>query len=112
MTEEVLNHLKARPWRGNIRELENVIERAVLFAGSGPLKIDHVVIEEPALSPQISSLPSGSLWEMEKDLILRTLERQGGNRTYAARTLGISIRTLRNKLREYRHLSGGVPVVC
>jgi len=45
---------------------------------------------------------------MERDLILRTLEQHHGNRTHAARTLGISIRTLRNKLREYRQLNGGL----
>jgi DNA-binding NtrC family response regulator len=48
---------------------------------------------------------SGSLWEMERELIMKTLDRLNGNRTHAAKALGISIRTLRNKLREYRQLA-------
>jgi len=72
--------------------------------------LEHVSIEEPFLSSQGPMAPSGSIWEVEHDLILRTLEQHGGNRTHAAKTLGISIRTLRNKLREYRELSGnGMP---
>jgi len=106
ITDEALNYLKTRPWRGNVRELDNVIERAVLFAESGPLRLEHVSIEEPFLPSQGLMAPSGSIWEVEHDLILRTLEQHGGNRTHAAKTLGISIRTLRNKLREYRELRG------
>jgi len=51
-----------------------------------------------------SETPPVSIWEMERELILRTLERVNGNRTHAAKILDISIRTLRNKLREYRQL--------
>ena len=65
------------------------------------------MFEEPSISAPLASQPTGSIWEVERDLILRTLERHGGNRTHAAKTLGISIRTLRNKLREYRQLNGG-----
>jgi hypothetical protein len=50
--------------------------------------------------------PSVSIWEMERNLILRTLEQVNGNRTHAAKILDISIRTLRNKLREYREIAG------
>ncbi|WP_454061236.1 sigma-54-dependent transcriptional regulator [Candidatus Nitrospira salsa] len=108
ITEEAMSYLKTRRWRGNVRELENVIERAVLLSDSGPLRMEHVTFEEPTLStPAPSSQPTGSIWEMERDLIFRVLDRHGGNRTHAARTLGISIRTLRNKLREYRQLNGG-----
>lgn len=103
-----MSHLKRRPWRGNVRELENVIERGVLLAGNGPLLIEHFQFEEPVLTGSHSAMPSGTIWEMERELILKTLERHGGNRTHAARTLGISIRTLRNKLREYRQLNGGL----
>jgi DNA-binding NtrC family response regulator len=100
--------LKSRPWRGNVRELENVIERGVLFAENGPLQVEHFQFDEPALGSGTTQAPSGTIWEMERDLILRTLGQHNGNRTHAARTLGISIRTLRNKLREYRELNGGV----
>jgi len=108
ISDDAMRYLKSRPWRGNVRELENVIERAVLLAGNGPLLIDHVRCEEPTLRQPSVGEPTGTIWEMERDLIMRTLERHDGNRTHAARTLGISIRTLRNKLREYRQLNGGV----
>lgn len=108
ISEEAMSHLKRRPWRGNVRELENVIERGVLLAGNGPLRMEHFQFEEPVLTANHVSAPSGTIWEMERELILRTLERHDGNRTHAARTLGISIRTLRNKLREYRQLNGGL----
>jgi two-component system response regulator FlrC len=111
ISEEAMSHLKRRPWRGNVRELENVIERGVLLAGNGPLLMEHFQFEEPVLTASPASpasAASGTIWEMERELILRTLERHDGNRTHAARTLGISIRTLRNKLREYRQLTGGL----
>jgi two-component system response regulator FlrC len=84
----------------------------VLLAGDGGIGPEHVIVEEPArglapLAPtHTPSLPAnGSLWEMERDLIMHTLDRVKGNRTHAAKVLGISIRTLRNKLREYRQLA-------
>ena len=104
ITPEALACLKSRPWRGNVRELENAIERAVLLADGGPLRIEHFVLDAEAPQVTLPDEPTGSIWEMERDLILRTLERHGGNRTHAARELGISIRTMRNKLREYRQL--------
>jgi len=104
ITPEALACLKSRPWRGNVRELENAIERAVLLADRGPLRIEHFAFDAEAPQVTLSVEPTGSIWEMERDLILRTLERHEGNRTHAARALGISIRTMRNKLREYRQL--------
>lgn len=108
ISDEAMMYLKSRPWRGNVRELENVIERGVLFADNGPLQVEHFQFDEPGLGNGPTQAPSGTIWEMERDLILRTLGQHNGNRTHAARTLGISIRTLRNKLREYRELNGGV----
>lgn len=114
ISDAALYLLEGRPWKGNVRELENVMERAVLLAAGGGIGPEHVPYEDDPMhpaaptgrAPQPAS-PNGSLWEMERDLIRRTLDRTGGNRTHAARELGISIRTLRNKLREYRHLSEG-----
>jgi two-component system response regulator FlrC len=112
ISEAALTVLLGRLWKGNVRELENAVERAVLLAGDGGIGPEHVTVEEPArglapLAPaHTPSLPaSGSLWEMERDLIMHTLDRVKGNRTHAAKVLGISIRTLRNKLREYRQLA-------
>ena len=110
ITDEAMMYLKSRPWRGNVRELENVMERGMLLAGDGPLQVEHLRFEEPDLTTGSVIAPTGTIWEMERELILKTLERHGGNRTHAAKTLGISIRTLRNKLREYRQLNGGMPL--
>lgn len=109
LSESAMQHLQTLPWKGNVRELENVMERAVLLAGQGTILPMHL----PALQPETVSpaatnpapqavSANGSLWEMERDLIFKTLARVKDNRTHAAKELGISIRTLRNKLREYR----------
>lgn len=104
LSEAALAHLQRLPWKGNIRELENVMERAVLLAGHNVILPEHCPLEiRDATSPLVVPQPgNGSLWEMERDLIFRTLMRVKDNRTHAAKELGISIRTLRNKLREYR----------
>ncbi|MDZ4853497.1 MAG: sigma-54 dependent transcriptional regulator [Nitrospirota bacterium] len=101
--------LQDRRWKGNVRELENVMERAVLLAGNGPILPIHVLEDingQPVVCAPVPSVPlssvNGSLWEMERELIFQTLTRVKENRTHAAKELGISIRTLRNKLREYR----------
>jgi two-component system response regulator HydG len=93
-------------WPGNVRELENIIERAVIMVRGEMitpmefpenLKELDVELKEPSLN-----LSAGrSLKEVEKVMILRTLEETGGNRTHAARILGISRRTLQLKLKEY-----------
>lgn len=104
LSEAALAHLQRLPWKGNIRELENVMERAVLLAGHNVILPEHCPLEiRDATSPLVVPQPgNGSLWEMERDLIFKTLMRVKDNRTHAAKELGISIRTLRNKLREYR----------
>ena len=102
--------LQERRWKGTVRELENVMERAVLLAGNEPILPSHLLLEAGAHSAAsvvpVPSVPqssvNGSLWEMERELIFQTLARVHENRTHAAKELGISIRTLRNKLREYR----------
>ena len=109
VSAEAYATLQDRRWKGNVRELENVMERAVLLAGKEPIHVGHLLLEsggQPAPPAPVPSLPqpsgNGSLWEMERDLIFQTLARVRENRTHAAKELGISIRTLRNKLREYR----------
>ncbi|MCK9364304.1 MAG: sigma-54 dependent transcriptional regulator [Syntrophales bacterium] len=101
-------------WPGNIRELENCIERAVIMAREAaiipadfPLVIQML---SPAEGKEFLDISSGfSISEMEKALIIKTLADMGGNRTRAAKSLGINRRTLQNKLKEYglnNHLSG------
>ncbi|MCF4127969.1 sigma-54-dependent transcriptional regulator FlbD [Methylobacterium sp. SyP6R] len=110
------------PWPGNVRELENTLHRAVLLA-SGP-EIDADAIRSPegdalavagpaaravqAAEAATRGFVGRSLAEVERDLILDTLDHCLGNRTHAAKILGISIRTLRNKLNEYT--DAGIPV--
>jgi len=91
-------------WKGNVRELENFIERAALVCEGGVIEPRHFFLDGAVRSQsEPKGVPVGStLREMEKQLILKTLEELKGNRTHAAKVLGISIRTLRNKLNEYR----------
>lgn len=98
-----LEMLMAHDWPGNVRELENCIERALII-GKGPL-ITKDEIVPPASATRKGEMnldPGVSLREMEKVLVLKTLESVGWNRTMAARKLGITTRTLRNKLKIYR----------
>ena len=103
LAPETLDLLMDYSWPGNVRELENVIHRAVLLAKGEVLEPKDLVIEE-GLSPRAPNpvRPGTSLKEMERWLILETLKKVGGNRTKAAQLLGVSVRTIRNKLKEYR----------
>ncbi|SEH26831.1 DNA-binding transcriptional response regulator, NtrC family, contains REC, AAA-type ATPase, and a Fis-type DNA-binding domains [Methylobacterium sp. 275MFSha3.1] len=110
------------PWRGNVRELENTLHRAVLLASGdaiGPEAIlspegETFAVEGPAArAAQVAEaatrgLVGRTVAQVECDLILDTLDHCLGNRTHAAKILGISIRTLRNKLNEY--VSAGLDV--
>ncbi len=92
-------------WPGNIRELANVIERTVVMNATDIIEAHHVYIDLscPIKEAPTPALPVGiTLAEMEKKLILETLAREKNNRTKTARILGISIRTLRNKLHAYQ----------
>jgi two-component system, response regulator FlrC len=109
------------PWRGNVRELENTMHRAVLLANGAEIAPDAIMTPDgEALGTNASDpaaravqaaeaitrgLVGRTVADVERDLILDTLDHCLGNRTHAARILGISIRTLRNKLNEY-NLSG------
>ncbi|WP_447977079.1 sigma-54-dependent transcriptional regulator [Candidatus Nitrospira bockiana] len=114
LSEAALALLEQRPWKGNVRELENAVERAVLLANGAIIEPQHFPGDDLVRTPRTTApagadlTATGSLWEMERELIMKTLDRVKGNRTHAAKALGISIRTLRNKLREYRQLANGL----
>ena len=103
LSAEAREWLRTRTWPGNIRELEHTLERAVLLARGTTIEPADLEDRDP-LPPRLAlgSLAGLTLREMERRLILDTLKRTNDNRTHAARLLGISIRTLRNKLSEYR----------
>jgi two-component system, response regulator FlrC len=113
LSSTALVRLVAHGWRGNVRELENTIHRAVLLAEGaeiGPEAIELGTGSEtvaPAAGG-VSSLVGRTMEEVERDLILQTVGHTLGNRTHAATILGISIRALRNKLRDYA--AQGLPV--
>ena len=110
--------LASYPWRGNVRELENAIHRAVLLAdgseiGAEAIELGPTGAALPASAGAVhaggvASLVGRKMVEVERDLIIETLGHTLGNRTHAATILGISIRALRNKLRDYA--AQGVPV--
>jgi DNA-binding NtrC family response regulator len=102
-TPAALDCLNAHTWPGNVRELENVVERAVLIGQGGSLLPEHLNFSytKTAIQEKIALPPNPTIKEMETALILKTLKACNNNRTQAAKRLGISIRTLRNRLREY-----------
>jgi DNA-binding NtrC family response regulator len=107
-TDDALRTLNHHNWPGNVRELQNVVERAVILCGdSGMLEPAHlglVVADVPAVSSVTATGAGGrlsTLNEVEKRHIISAVEQCHGNRTHAAKLLDISIRTLRNKLKEY-----------
>lgn len=105
ISAETISLLEEYEWRGNVRELENTIERAVLLGKGKTLMPNHLIIDQAeteAPSTGMSVRVGWSVREMEKELIFHTLKEVNENRTRAAELLGISIRTLRNKLREYK----------
>ena len=111
---DVLKSLTSHPWPGNVRQLENLMERAILFSGEEKvLVLDHFnldsendILED---NKQLDLAPM-TIAEVEKQLIFSTLKRTRDNRTQAADILGISVRTLRNKLHQYEE-SGDTPFI-
>src|SRR6266540_3969731 len=116
ISEDCLKGLADHSWPGNVRELQNVIERAVILCNEGGLlETVHLGMGQPALHAAPSAPCAGTLAdngrlatlaEVEKRQILAAISACKGNRTHAARMLDISVRTLRNKLREYNYADG------
>jgi two-component system, response regulator FlrC len=116
---EAMGMLESHTWPGNLRELENVIERAVLTVRGGDgaiIQALDIAIErrdidlsgaagvEAAKEADRNWIPGQTLNDIERNVILEALKYHHGNRTHTAKALGISIRTLRNKLADYRLL--------
>ena len=126
---EALELMKAYSWPGNVRELKHVIERAVLLCGGGPIRVEHLPAEKmranvmigrsTKLTPPVDTLVAGTpapraselpsklhpkRSEEEQQWIMQALERMGGNQTLAAQVLGISRRTLVNRLNDYEQV--------
>lgn len=105
VSPEAIAALKTHNWPGNVRELENTLHRAVLLSSGdeiGPDAFDFSSSDGLGASPaQGASQVGRTVADVERDLIIDTLKHTLGNRTHAARILGISIRTLRNKLHAY-----------
>ena len=88
-----------RPFPGNVRELENALERALVLAGAEEIRAEHVASPNPARSRAGDVLgPGFDLDDFERDLLYAALERTGGNKASAARLLGITRRRLRSRL--------------
>ncbi|MCB0347569.1 MAG: sigma-54-dependent Fis family transcriptional regulator [Bdellovibrionales bacterium] len=103
ISKEAMEKLQSWVWPGNIREMENVIERAVLLSQGRTLLPEFIELPELSENAEPAFIEAGmTIMEAEKKLILKTLEFTNQNRTKAAHLLGISIRTLRNKIHEYK----------
>ncbi|MDX9690268.1 MAG: sigma-54-dependent Fis family transcriptional regulator [Proteobacteria bacterium] len=130
LSDTALGRLQAHMWRGNVRELENTMHRAILLSQKDEIEPEAIMLSGQGLSPESASptaiatqavsgkpienggmpatLVGRTVADVERDLIIDTLQHCLGNRTHAANILGISIRTLRNKLKLYSE--SGVPV--
>jgi len=125
ISAEARRFLSQHRWSGNVRELENTMHRAVLLSTDAEIDVDAIrlpdgsrlddaplngVVQKAAAAADAVSrtFVGKTVAEVEQDLILQTLDHCLGNRTHAANILGISIRPLRNKLKEYGEQ--GVPV--
>ena len=109
VSEAVLNQFRSYSWPGNVRELRNTLERAVIVCDSAvietkhlPPGFGHITVRTSPDDPDTIRMGVGTtVGEAEKLLILKTLESTNNNKTRAAEILGISLKTLHNKLKEY-----------
>jgi len=134
LSAAAIERLRTHHWKGNVRELENTMHRAVLLAVGAQIEPENILLtgerlEAPAVVPPAATvqaeraaaasgggatdrapLVGRTVADVERDLILDTLQHYFGNRTHAANILGISIRTLRNKLKQYSQEGISVPM--
>ncbi|HBT41776.1 MAG TPA: sigma-54-dependent Fis family transcriptional regulator [Pelagibacterium sp.] len=118
ISEGAMSRLMAHNWPGNVRELENAIHRAVILATGSEIGPETIMVSGTQGAPasgisdadmETAALVGRTVADVERDLIIDTLHHCLGNRTHAANILGISIRTLRNKLRQYSQEGFAVP---
>ena len=103
-TDDLLRHLQEYDWPGNVRELENVVRRILVLSRqpvAGLEVLEGEDVTEKSAAPARLPAQGVTLRDMERQLLERTLEATGGNRTRAAELLGVSLRTVRNKIREF-----------
>ncbi|HKU26880.1 MAG TPA: sigma 54-interacting transcriptional regulator, partial [Candidatus Sulfotelmatobacter sp.] len=101
---QAINSLLSHAWPGNIRELRNLVGKMAMETTTAEIdfsKLSAALTGEPSALRQTSSMPVSNLDSMEEQMIIKALERTGGQRTLAAEQLGISRRTLSRKLKEY-----------
>ncbi len=98
LSEEMKQYLIKKPWNGNVRELENFIYRIAVLSQESEI---HPPQDLDIELEDFEVPKAGKLKDVEKDMIIDALKKTKGNRTQAAKILGISVRTLRNKIRDY-----------
>lgn len=105
LTADAMQKLKNYNWPGNVRELQNVLQRAVLMNQSNTITAAELHLEAKPITQDmewVKYLPIGrKMRDVEVQFIIETLKKHNGNRTHSAKTLGISLRTLRNKINEF-----------
>ncbi len=106
LTPAALRALAGYPFPGNVRELEHTLERALILAGADPVTPEHLTFAQPESRAEASWVPripvdGLSLETLERELILQALERAGGNKSAAARLLGLTRRTLYSRMEKH-----------
>jgi len=101
VSPDCLKAMKEYHWPGNVRELENAIQRAMVISEKNYLQPEDLFLNKVTKNQPSFSLENITLEEMEKRLIQQTLDKVRGNRTQAAEILGVSVRTIRNKVKKY-----------
>jgi transcriptional regulator of acetoin/glycerol metabolism len=101
MDKSFMDHLLAHEWKGNIRELKNVMERAVILSDGGMLTLLNLPLELQTIQTKNISLSAFDLASVEKLHIQRILNHTNGNKTETARLLNIGLTTLYRKIEEY-----------